>query len=67
MGLRRIFEDRFIREEEVYRAYMTDERMNIDQKDSQTLLFSMSVIWGIKRSILPAPKVIRVSIFSFSR
>ena len=63
MGLRRIFEDRFIREEEVYRAYMTDERMNIDQKDSQTLLFSMSVIWGIK----PAPKVIRVSIFSFSR
>lgn len=28
-----IFEDRFILEERVYRRYMTDEKINIDQKE----------------------------------
>ena len=33
--LNQIFEDRFIFEEGAYRAYVTDEKMNIDQKDIQ--------------------------------
>ena len=28
-----IFEDRFVFEEGAYRAYVTDEKTNIDQKD----------------------------------
>ena len=37
--MRFIFEDRFILEEGVYRAYTTDEKMNIDQKVSSDLRF----------------------------
>lgn len=33
--LNQIFEDRFIFEEGAYRADVTDEKMNIDQKDIQ--------------------------------
>ena len=33
--LNQIFEDRFIFEKGAYRAYVTDEKMNIDQKDIQ--------------------------------
>ena len=33
--LRWIFEDRFVSEEGVYRAYTTDEKTNIDQKAAQ--------------------------------
>ena len=35
--LRWIFEDRFIFEEGVYRAYTTDEKRNIYRKDAQSL------------------------------
>ena len=37
VGLRFIFEDRFILEKGVYRVYTTDEKMNIDQKETQTI------------------------------
>ena len=33
--LNQIFEDRFIFEKGAHRAYVTDEKMNIDQKDIQ--------------------------------
>ena len=33
--LNQIFEDRFVFEEGAYRAYVTDEKTNIDQKDIQ--------------------------------
>ena len=32
-NLNKIFEDRFLFEEGAYRAYVTDEKRNIDQKD----------------------------------
>ena len=33
--MRFILEDRFALEEGAYRAYVTDEKMNIDKKDDQ--------------------------------
>ena len=35
--LNQIFEDRFVFEEGAYRAYVTDEKTNIDQKDIQII------------------------------
>ena len=36
--LRFIFEDRFVSEEGAYRAYVTDEETDIDQKETQISL-----------------------------
>ena len=47
--LNQIFEDRFIFEEGAYRAYVTDEKMDIDQKDIQT-----PFLFPKKRSITSA-------------
>ena len=35
--MNKIFEDRFIFEEGAYRAYVTDEKINMDQKDVHIL------------------------------
>ena len=35
--MRQIFEDRFLFEEGAYRAYVTDEKRNMDQKDAQSV------------------------------
>ena len=37
MNMNKIFEDRFIFEEGAYRAYVTDEKINMDQKDVHIL------------------------------
>ena len=36
--LNKIFEDRFIFDEGAYRAYVTEEKMDMDQKDIQITL-----------------------------